>query len=220
PGAVTLNATVSGSGAVTVVFDVAPAGGASWTALGTDTSLPWSLAYDTTKLGDGVYDVRATVTDDLGNSSSDVVTGVRVDNTAPRVTSSSPAEGSTVGSANSISLVTSEPATPVGVTLDGGTTVAPVVSGTNISYGTAVIARVPAPGALPAGWDDGFCTDASGFHVLTDHLSLFALLRDLEPPQAPQNVRGFVGPGGLTIRWLPGSDNSGTYDYVTVFANS
>src|SRR5439155_11488337 len=53
--------------------------------------------------------------------------------------------------------------------------------------GTAwhVIHRVPTAGTLPAGWDDGFFSDASGFHILTDHLSLFALLRDLEPPQAP-----------------------------------
>src|SRR6266511_2499812 len=26
--------------------------------------------------------------------------------------------------------------------------------------------------------------------------------------------------GGLTLRWLPGADNSGTYDYVTVFSGS
>src|ERR687889_2393742 len=54
--------------------------------------------------------------------------------------------------------------------------------------GTAwrVIHRVTTPGVLPSGWTDGFFTDASGFHVLTKHLSLFALLKDLEAPQAPQ----------------------------------
>jgi hypothetical protein len=83
-----------------------------------------------------------------------------------------------------------------------------------------VIHRVPTPGVLPAGWTDGFWTGADGVHILTKHLSLFALLNDLEAPQAPQNVRGYVGADGLTIRWLPGSDNSGTYDYVTVFAGS
>jgi hypothetical protein len=285
------------------------------------------------------------------------VTGVRVDNTAPRVISSSPAEGSSVGSATAIGIVASEAATPVGVTLDGGATVAPVISGTHIDYNTGALAagahtlagelqdpsgkkapfrihftvgssgpvekntsasgsttvtsadgfasatmpsgawstssndwivlriaptaapsgltngfgpspealdvtaywalsgaqvhefsqpveivihsserglvpatydggawrvihRVPAAGTLPSGWTDGFFTDANGFHVLTKHLSLFALLKDLEAPQAPQNVRGYVGPNGLTIRWLPGSDNSGTYDYVTLFAGS
>jgi hypothetical protein len=83
-----------------------------------------------------------------------------------------------------------------------------------------VIHRVPVAGTLPSGWVDGFFSDANGMHVLTKHLSLFALLKDLEAPQAPQSVRGYVGPDGLTIRWLPGSDNSGTYDYVTLFAGS
>ncbi|MFL5946424.1 MAG: Ig-like domain-containing protein, partial [Gaiellaceae bacterium] len=355
-GTVTLNASVSGNGADNVAFAATPTGGATWTALGTDTSSPWSIAYDTTKLTDGVYDLRAKVTDTLGNSSEDIVTAVRVDNTAPRLLSSSPADGSSLGSVNAIALVASEPAIPVGVTLDGGATVAPVVNGMRIDYNTGalgagahtlagelqdgsgkrasfrvhftvgsgavekntsasspttatssdgfgsatmpagawspsgndwivlriaaaaapsgltngfgpgpnaldvsaswalsgaqvheftqpveivihsserglvpatfdgtawrVIHRVPTAGTLPSGWTDGFYTDASGFHVLTKHLSLFALLHDLEAPQAPQNIRGYVGPDGLTIRWLPGNDNSGTYDYVTLFSGS
>jgi hypothetical protein len=52
------------------------------------------------------------------------------------------------------------------------------------------------------------------------HLSVFGLLRDLEAPNPPQNVRGFLGPAGLILRWTPGSDNSGTYDFVTVFSDS
>ena len=83
-----------------------------------------------------------------------------------------------------------------------------------------VIARVPSAGTLPAGWDDGFWTDGAGFHLLTRHLSVFALLHDLQAPNAPQNVRGYLGPTGLTLRWTPGSDNSGTYDFVTVFSDS
>jgi hypothetical protein len=83
-----------------------------------------------------------------------------------------------------------------------------------------VLSRVPSAGTLPAGWDDGFYTDGTGFHVMTKHLSVFGLLRDLEAPNPPQNVRGFVGPTGLTLRWTPGSDNSGTYDFVTVFSDS
>src|SRR5206468_2362467 len=49
-GTVNLNATVIGSGATNVVFAATPAGGASWTSLGTDATSPWSLPYDTTKL--------------------------------------------------------------------------------------------------------------------------------------------------------------------------
>jgi hypothetical protein len=33
-------------------------------------------------------------------------------------------------------------------------------------------------------------------------------------------VRGYLGADGLTIRWLPGADNSGTYDFVTLFSGS
>ncbi len=362
-GSVTLNATVTGSGATQVVFGATPAGGGSWSTLGTDTSAPWSTTFDSTHLADGVYDLRATVSDNLGNTSSDVVASIRVDNTAPHVISSTPAEGSTVTSANAIELIASEPATPLNVTLDGHTTVAPVISGTQIDYGTGalatgahtlagelqdstgkrapfrvhftvyapgsstpappvdkntssgssttvsstdgfaaatmpagawttsgsdwivlritplaapagltngfgsgpealdvtarwalagtevhqfgqpieilmrsterglvpatfengqwrVLARVPSAGTLPGGWEDGFWTDGSGFHVLTKHLSVFALLHDLQAPNPPQNVRGYMGPSGLTIRWTPGSDNSGTYDFITVFSNS
>jgi hypothetical protein len=358
---VTLNATVTGSGAQNVVFGATPSGGASWRYIGSDTTSPWSSAFDTTKLADGVYDLRATVSDSLGNTSQDVVTGIRIDNTPPQIVSTSPAEGATIGSANAISFDTNEAVTPVGVTLDGGATVAPVVSGTHVDYNTGalglgphtlagelqdaagkktpfrihfsiytsgtapyvekntsrsasttldstdhfgsvtmpsgawpasgndwivvriaptpaptaltngfgpgsevvdvsarwaltgvqlhqfsqpldilirssqsgglvpatydgtawrVIHRVPTAGSLPSGWDDGFYTDGSGVHVLTRHLSLFGLLKDLEAPQAPQNVRGYAGPNGLTIRWLPGDDNSGTYDFVTLFADS
>jgi hypothetical protein len=344
------------------VFAASPAGAASWTSIGTDPSAPWSIAFDTLSRTDGLYDLRATVSDGLGNTSSDVVTGIRIDNTAPRVISSTPAEGSTVTSASSIILGTSESATPVGVTLDGQPTVAPVISGTSITYNTGplgvgphtlagelqdssgkkapfrvhftvwtasgslapyvekntsssssttvdssngftaatmpagawssagadwivlrvtpmpapsgltngfapgpealdvtawwalagtqvhqfsqpvnilmrstakglvpatfeagnwrVIARVPTPGTLPAGWEDGFYVDGAGFHILTKHLSVFALLYDVQAPQPPQNVRGFLGPNGLTIRWTAGADNSGTYDFVTVYSDA
>jgi hypothetical protein len=362
-GTVTFLATVGGTGATKVVFGASPAGGASWTSIGTDTTSPWSAAYDTSKLPDGLYDFRATVSDALGNSSTDVVAGIRVDNTAPHLVSSTPADGSTVSSASAIGLVASEAATPVGVTLDGNATVAPIVSGTSITYNTGalgvgahvlagelqdaagkrapfrvhftvwsstsgsaappveantttstgttvtsadgfasatmpagawssagadwivlritptappsgltngfgagpealdvtarwalagtevhqfnqpvailirsterglvpatfengrwrILFRVPSAGTLPAGWDDGFWTDTSGFHLLTRHLSVFALLRDLAAPNPPQNVRGFLGSNGLTLRWEPGADHSGTYDFVTVFSDS
>jgi hypothetical protein len=321
------------------------------------------MSFDTTRLTDGVYDLRATVSDNLGNSSFDDVASIRIDNTAPRLLSSSPSEGSTVASASAIGLVASEPVTPLIVTLDGGATVAPVLSGTNIDYGTGplaqgahtlagelqdstgkkapfrvhftvwtaggstpappvskntaassattvqsadgfaaatmpagawsasgsdwivlritplaaptgltngfasgpealdvtarwalgggevhefsrpveilmrstekglvpatfengswrVLSRVPTPGTLPAGWEDGFYFDSNGFHVLTLHLSVFALLRDAAAPNTPQNVRGYLGPNGLTLRWTPGNDNSGTYDFVTLFSDS
>src|SRR5207245_2355149 len=53
---VTLNATVTGNGATQVAFSVSPAGANAWTPIGTDTAAPWSQAFDTTRVPDGVYD--------------------------------------------------------------------------------------------------------------------------------------------------------------------
>ena len=57
----TLNATVSGNGATSVVFGATPTGGATWWSLGTDSSAPWSVAYDTTKLADGAHTLSASL---------------------------------------------------------------------------------------------------------------------------------------------------------------
>ncbi len=64
-------------------------------------------------------------------------------------------------------------------------------------------------GSLADGARDGYWTDASGVHVLTRHLSLFTLFRDLEPPSPPKDFAGVVADDGLTLRWAPGEDNSG-----------
>ena len=110
-GTVTLTATTSAS-ASKVVFEASPAGANSWTTVATDGAAPWSGSLDTTTLTDGVYDLRATASDSLDNSSSSVVPGIRVDNVAPTLVSSTPADGASVDVAvgvSSIVLRTSEP---------------------------------------------------------------------------------------------------------------
>src|SRR5262249_14109201 len=92
-GTVTLNATVTGSGATQVAFFASPAGANSWTQIAVDTASPYSVSFDTTKLGDDVYDLRAVVTDSVGNTSQDTRTNIRIDNTAPVLVSSTPADG-------------------------------------------------------------------------------------------------------------------------------
>src|SRR5262249_28497579 len=104
-GTVTLNATVTGSGATKVVFEYRVAGANSWSSIGTDTTYPYTASFDTTKLADGVYDLRATVFDALNNSSSSKRTNIRIDNNAPRLVDSTPADGSRVDDASSIELV-------------------------------------------------------------------------------------------------------------------
>ncbi|HEY6031693.1 MAG TPA: PASTA domain-containing protein, partial [Gaiellaceae bacterium] len=82
-----------------------------------------------------------------------------------------------------------------------------------------LLRAVPAAGSLPSGWSDGFYTDASGVHILTMHLSQFTLLKDLQPPEAMQDLAGVVASDGLTIRWVPGNDNSGSIAQFTLFVN-
>ena len=84
-GTVTLTSTSSdaGSGVATVTYQYSAAGQNTWPT----TSALWN----TTTLTDGLYDLHAVVTDNAGNSTvSATVANVRVDNTAPAVTMTSP----------------------------------------------------------------------------------------------------------------------------------
>ena len=118
-GAVTLTA-IAGASARSVAFEVSRAGAASWRTIGTDTSTPWSTSFDTRTVRDGVYDLRAVASDAFGNTRASVRAGIRIDNTAPSLASSTPSEGATVASASSIELVASEAlASVTGVTLNG-----------------------------------------------------------------------------------------------------
>src|SRR5690242_11250228 len=96
-GTVTLTSTASdsgGSGLASVDFQRRPAGGGSWTTIGTDNTSPFSLGYDTTAGPDGMYDFRTVATDKAGNveASPSVVASRRIDNTAPSATMQSPGD--------------------------------------------------------------------------------------------------------------------------------
>ena len=140
-GVVTLAASTQGAAVTQVVFKRKPSGGASWTALETDTAGPWNAAFDTNAVSDGTYDVRAEALDSIGT----VLAGhtrenVRVDNTAPVVQSASPADGSSVSSATSIVLVANEAVAAVrGATLDGAVTT-PEIAGTRVTFATGSLA--------------------------------------------------------------------------------
>ena len=96
-GTVALDASASDptSAVQQVVFQRAPAGGSTWTTIGTDTSAPYAASWNTGGVVDGDYDLRAVVTDLVGNSDTDTVASRHVDNTAPNTTiDSSPADPS------------------------------------------------------------------------------------------------------------------------------
>src|SRR5204862_2350485 len=81
-----------------VDFERRPAGGGSWVTIASDTTTPWGTALDTTALADGLYDFRAVATDQTAKTGTSAVrANVRVDNTAPSGSLTSPAAGATVG---------------------------------------------------------------------------------------------------------------------------
>ena len=162
-GVVTLAASTQGAAVTQVIFKRKPSGGASWTALETDTAGPWNAAFDTNAVSDGTYDLRAEALDSIGT----VLAGhtrenVRVDNTAPVVQSASPADGSSVSSATSIVLVANEAVAAVrGATLDGAVTT-PEIAGTRVTFATGSLA--PGDHTLVGSIEDA-AGNASGFRV-------------------------------------------------------
>ena len=101
-----------GSGLASVAFQRSPAGANTWTAIGTDSSSTggWTVNWVTGGVTDGLYDLRAIVTDVAGNPhTSATVANVRVDNTAPAGTLANP--GANVrGSAVALSASASDTA--------------------------------------------------------------------------------------------------------------
>ena len=65
----------SGSGIATLIVQRAPAGGGSWTTIGT--------SWNTQSVADGVYDLRARATDAAGNAANSALRTVTVDNGVP-----------------------------------------------------------------------------------------------------------------------------------------
>jgi len=135
-GTVTLDATASdGGGILNVKIQRSPAGAGTWTDICTDATSPYSCSFDTTGVGDGLYDLRALATDNASRSASSTVSNRRVDNTAPSVAMTDP------GSPLSGSITLGATATDI-----GGSGVANVV-----------IQRSPAGAGT---WTD-ICTDSA-----------------------------------------------------------
>ena len=139
-GTVPLTATTAGPDAVSVSFEQSPAGANTWQTISTDNASPWTASFDTRTVTDGLYDIRATAVDALGNVGTSVRAGIRIDNTAPSIVTATPADHAVVASASSIQLDASELVTLTGITLDGLATVAPTITGTHIDFATGALA--------------------------------------------------------------------------------
>ncbi|EAP98169.1 fibronectin type III domain protein [Janibacter sp. HTCC2649] len=98
-GTVSVGATASSTaGVASVRIQSAPTGTSTWTDLCTDTSAPYACTWNTTAVVDGLYDLRAVMTDAVGaTTTSPVVSAQRVDN--------APLRGVDVQSANGGSAI-------------------------------------------------------------------------------------------------------------------
>jgi hypothetical protein len=107
-GSATVSATATdgGSGVLSVAFEARPSSGGAWAPICTDGSSPYSCSWNTTALADGAWDVRATATDNAGNTSSSTTTNRIVDNTAPSVSVTDP--GSPIGGTITLASTTGD----------------------------------------------------------------------------------------------------------------
>ncbi|HEY5059098.1 MAG TPA: Ig-like domain-containing protein [Gaiellaceae bacterium] len=146
-GTVTLQASSPDLDTARVEFQISPAGAGTWTTVATDATppTPYSAAFDTTSVADGLYDFRAIAHDGVGNVSvPSVVTARRIDNTPPAFVSASPADGATIGSASTVAVTASEALSAVdGATLDGAVTAAPAIAGATATFATGSLGDGP-----------------------------------------------------------------------------
>lgn len=85
-GTVTVTASASSSaGIASVRIDRAPSGTTTWTTICTDQTAPYTCAFDTTKVTDGLYDFRAVLVDNQARTTtSATLSARRVDNSPLR----------------------------------------------------------------------------------------------------------------------------------------
>ena len=81
--AVNSNSADTGSGVASAQFEYTTHGGSSWTTIGTDTTGPYSVSWNTSGLSAGQYDLRVITTDNASNTFTSPVVTVTVDNTPP-----------------------------------------------------------------------------------------------------------------------------------------
>ena len=74
--------------------------------------------------------------------------------------------------------------------------------------------------SLPSGQQDGwYRDDNANVHILTRHLTWYALARDGEAPTEPRDLAGVLAGDGLTLRWIPGTDSSGQIGNILLYVN-
>jgi fibronectin type 3 domain-containing protein len=202
-------ADTGGSHLASVTFQESPAGAGSWSAVGTATAPPWSVAWDTTGVADGGYDLRALIEDAAGNEVTTAVVSVTVHNARA-------------------------PDAPSGLSVPAATNAAPVLSwtasdspgvleyrvrrGSPTCAGAAQVAAVPAPSTgytdtsaaanhtycyVVRAWD-GFAESADSAQVVT-HFDSHAPTGSLTSPAG-----GSVVSGSVTLASADAADTGGS----------
>ena len=156
--AVSSDSADSGSGVASAEFQRRPAGGGAWTTIDTDASAPYSVAWDTTSLTDGDYDLRVLTTDEAGNGFTSAARTVTVDNTAPSVALTAPA-----GFVNGASP---DPFTVTASTPDGDVDEVEFFSCSNASAGCAGGSWVSLGADASAPYSASWPVDADGNRAL------------------------------------------------------
>jgi hypothetical protein len=82
-----------------------------------------------------------------------------------------------------------------------------------------LLRAVPNAGQLPGDWSDGYWRSNGTVHVITRHLTLFALVIDQTPPGAPTDLNGTVNNGLLTLRWNPTNQTGKQIANFVLFAD-
>ena len=176
------------SGIVSTSYEISGDGGATWQPVG--------ASWNTTGVTDGLYDVRATVTDAAGNvSTPSVVTARRVDNTPPVTTASGVPAGYS--------------ATDVTVTLnptDGGSGVSDTLYSVDngpTQHGTSVLIPAPSNGSNDGSHTISFqSVDVAG-NVETQHSVVVQI--DATPPACPSCSASDYYRGTVTLSATPTS---------------
>ena len=168
------------------MFQRSPLGLGSWTTIDSDALAPYSVAFDTTAVGDGQYDLRAVTTDLAGNSSTSALVTVTVDNAAPNTSITSQPADPTSSAGASFSFTSSEGGSTFECQIDGGGWVACTSPKTYLSLAdgshTFQVRATDAAGNLDA--------SAAGYTWLVDGTNPTG---SVTAPADAANVRGTIG---------------------------
>jgi chitinase len=143
-GTIALAATAaSDRGIATVRFQTTTAGGSTWTDACTATVAPYTCAFDTTTVADGLRDIRAVATDTAGYARTAAVSSRRIDNIAPTTSLTDP--GAVLTGTKTISATAADAGSGLAsiklqYRVNGGSTWTDICATTSCSLNTATLA--------------------------------------------------------------------------------